>query len=88
MSISTRTILYTSQLIDRSITNSKKLTDLPLENPLFGRSDKFVRDLFETKIEIYPPLVKIQENFPERVANQLNNRMRKMSIFNLFDVLT
>ena len=51
--ISTRTALNSSQLIDRSITNGAKLISLPPESPLFGRSDKLVRDLFETKESVY-----------------------------------
>ena len=51
--ISTRTALNSSQLIDRSITNGAKLINLPPESPLFGRSDKLVRDLFETKEPVY-----------------------------------
>ena len=51
--ISTRTALNSSQLIDRSITNGSKLINLPPENPYFGRSDKLVRDLFETKEPVY-----------------------------------
>ena len=39
----------TSQLIDQSITNGAKLINLPPESPLFGRSDKLVRDPIETK---------------------------------------
>ena len=52
--ISTRTeLLNSSQLIDRSLTNGAKLINLPPESPLFGRSDKLVRDLFETKEPVY-----------------------------------
>ena len=51
--ISTRTALSSSQLIHRSITNGAKLINIPLESPLFGRSDKLVRDLFETKEPVF-----------------------------------
>ena len=51
--ISTRTTLNSSQLINRSITNGAKLINLPRESPLSGRSDKLVRDPFETKEPVY-----------------------------------
>ena len=51
--ISTRTARNSSQLIDQSITNGAKLINLPPESPFFGRSDKLVRDLFETKEPVY-----------------------------------
>ena len=51
--ISTKTALNASQLIDRSINNGAKIINHPPENPLFGRSDKLVRDLFETKEPVY-----------------------------------
>ena len=51
--ISTRTALNSSQLIDRSITHGAKLINLPPESLLIGRSDKLVRDLFETKGPVY-----------------------------------
>ena len=51
--ISTRTALNSSQLIDRAIANGAKLINLPPESPLCGRSDKLVRDLFETKEPVY-----------------------------------
>ena len=52
-SISTRTALNSSQLIDHSITNGVKLINLPPESQLFGRSDKLVRDLFKTKESVH-----------------------------------
>ena len=51
--ISTKTALNSSQLIDRYITNGAKLINFPPESTLFGRSDKLVRDLFETKESVY-----------------------------------
>ena len=51
--IITRTALSSSQLIDRSITNGAKLINLPPESPLFGRSNKLVSDLFETKEPVH-----------------------------------
>ena len=52
-SVSTRTTLNSSQLIDRSITNGAKLINLPPESPLSGWSDKFVRDPFKIKEPVY-----------------------------------
>ena len=53
LNISIRTSLNSSQLIDQSKTNGAKLINLPPESPLFGRSDKLVRELFETKEPVY-----------------------------------
>ena len=49
--ISTSTPLNSSQ--DRSIANGAKLINLLPENPSFCRSDKLVRDLFETNETVY-----------------------------------
>ena len=69
--ISTRTALSSSQLIDRSITNCAKLINLPPKRPLFGRYDKLVRDLFETKEPVYKCLyiaVKVIKLYAFRVT--------------------
>ena len=54
--ISTRTAVNSCKLIDRSLTNGAALINLPSESPLFGRSDKLVRDQFETKEPVYNEL--------------------------------
>ena len=51
--ISTRTALNSSQHIDGSITNGAKIVNFPPECSLLGRSNKFVRDMFETKEPVY-----------------------------------